>query len=73
MSNCNCCKLCIYFEERTGFCRLNPPKSVQMIDRNGDEYITSVYPAIQKPELDWCSYFTVLVDENETDDEFICG
>lgn len=48
-----CCARCRYFEDRTCFCRYNPPIPV-VIDKNGQSFVTSVYSKINIPALDWC-------------------
>ena len=49
-----CCIKCRYFEERTGFCRYNPPIPVVMQQKNGQPFVTSAYSKINMPMIDWC-------------------
>jgi hypothetical protein len=53
------CKNCKFFEERSKFCRLNPPQPVVTYeDENSMSYkIKSMFPTIHYPDIDWCSYF----------------
>lgn len=54
--NTKCCLNCRFFDQRTAFCRLNPPQVVlQYVNRIA--YPTAAYPKIPVPNLDWCSYF----------------
>ena len=51
-----CCFNCKWFEQRTCFCRLNPPQVVlQYVNRIA--YPSSAFPKISVPALDWCSNF----------------
>lgn len=50
------CLLCKYFEPRSSFCRKNPPHPIVINDEHGT-HITSAFPKINCPTLDWCSYF----------------
>lgn len=52
-----CCAKCRYFEERTCFCRYNPPVPVVTYAKNGQSFVTSVYSKINLPLLDWCQKF----------------
>lgn len=54
-----CCINCRFFEEKTYFCRLNPPTPSESKEqkRNGKEKIISRYPRIMEPQKDWCSHF----------------
>ena len=56
-----CCAKCRYFEDRTFFCRYNPPIPVPIQGKNGQTTVTSVYSKINIPALDWCQKF-----ENKT-------
>lgn len=48
------CETCAYFEARTKFCRRNPPVPIQATD--GEKtYMTSTFPKIQMPQLDFCA------------------
>ena len=49
-----CCAKCRYFEQRTCFCRYNPPIPIVSHDKNGQPFVTSVYSRISMPEIDWC-------------------
>lgn len=50
------CKKCMFFQERTGFCRLNPPEPV-VIHKDGQEHITFVFKKIPMPNVDFCFKF----------------
>lgn len=50
------CKSCKWFCTRNNFCRKNPPTPIT-ITHDDKEYITSKFPVIAKPELDYCSWF----------------
>lgn len=52
-----CCAKCRYFEERTCFCRYNPPVPIVTYLKNGQSFVTSVYSKINIPQLDWCQKF----------------
>ena len=56
-SNSECCINCRFYQERTGFCRYNPPNSVQTFVKGIGEMITSVWPKVPMPTLDYCSHF----------------
>ena len=49
-----CCAKCRYFEQRTCFCRYNPPIPIVSHDKNGQPFVTSVYSRIRMPGIDWC-------------------
>ena len=49
-----CCAKCRYFEERTCFCRYNPPTPIVTTTKSGQSFVTSVYSKISMPALDWC-------------------
>ena len=49
-----CCAKCRYFEERTCFCRYNPPTPIVTYTKSGQPFVTSVYSKINIPALDWC-------------------
>lgn len=51
-----CCQNCKYFEERTGFCRKNPPKAIQ-ITTGKNPYCVAMFPKIGMPFLDFCFEF----------------
>ena len=63
MNNCKSCKTCIFFEERSSFCRLNPPVPTIIKEKNynnkSEDFlkVKSLYPIIQFPDLDWCSKY----------------
>ena len=50
------CEKCKHFEARTKFCRKNPPTPL-IVHENGKSFITSTFPKIQMPQLDFCAYF----------------
>lgn len=52
-----CCLNCKWFEERTGFCRANPPTPFPMYIKNVGNINSSAFPKISIPELDWCRLF----------------
>lgn len=52
-----CCAKCRYFEDRTCFCRYNPPIPVVTYGKNGQSFVTSVYSKINMPLIDWCQKF----------------
>lgn len=58
------CSNCKYFEERTHFCRLNPPQPVIFLaEYQGHNYKTSSkFPVITNPNLDYCSNHDVKGD-----------
>ena len=50
-----CCFNCINFDERTHFCRLNPPIPILFPSRGVDESkVSSKFPVITKPYQDYC-------------------
>lgn len=55
------CIMCIYYEERSGFCRRFPPKPLVVPDTYGT-HIMSAFPKIPAPNLDWCSEFKNIND-----------
>lgn len=56
-SNQKCCLNCKWFEERTGFCRKNPPQSIPVYVKGIGQLTNNVWPKIPMPNVDWCSYF----------------
>ena len=52
-----CCAKCRYFEDRTCFCRYNPPIPVVVYGKNGQSFVTPVYSKINIPNIDWCQKF----------------
>ena len=52
-----CCAKCRYFEERTCFCRFNPPSPIVTYTKSGQPFVTSVYSKINMPMIDWCQKF----------------
>ena len=54
-----CCAKCRYFEERTGFCRYNPPIPIAVYKDDGSSFVTSVYSKINLPLIDWCQKFDI--------------
>ncbi len=70
------CNNCAYFEERTRFCRLNPPQPMTMVDADNYEFLTSKFPKIQNPILDFCSFWkfsTALSEKQEEGKKLILG
>lgn len=63
-----CCFNCKWFETRTCFCRLNPPQIV-LQRLNAMSYPSSIFPKISVPNLDWCSNFRNIHDENNEKSE----
>jgi hypothetical protein len=59
------CNDCAYFEERTHFCRKNPPSVVVFSQEIEDEHggiktftkAATKFPVISKPDLDFCYCF----------------
>jgi hypothetical protein len=51
-----CCANCKWFDDRPKFCRLNPPSIIE-IEKNEKLIITSMFPSIQMPAIDYCSKF----------------
>jgi len=52
-----CCKNCKHFEERSRFCRKNPPQVLNVFKKDLDEMvIASIFPVIKLSEVDYCSY-----------------
>jgi len=61
-----CCDNCKYFDERTHFCRLNPPVPIvfSIVERGETKQnVSSKYPVITHSNLDFCSHF----EKDETD------
>jgi len=55
-----CCDNCKHFDERTHFCRLNPPMPIVFSSRDGRETkqnVSSKFPVITHSSLDFCSHF----------------
>ena len=53
-----CCTVCYHFDTRTHFCRLNPPQPVVFFDHRTKEHkISSKFPIITLPDVDYCSKF----------------
>ena len=55
-----CCIECAHFEERTSFCRLNPPTVVTIyeeIDNKLEMKIKSMFPTIYRPDVDYCNHY----------------
>lgn len=57
--NMKCCLNCKWFEQRTCFCRFQPPQIVLQAFNN-IAYPASVFPKISVPNLDWCSKFEAI-------------
>lgn len=60
------CASCEFFEQRSGFCRLNPPSVVIVYEENkkynssSDKMsykFKSMFPTIVYPQIDWCSNY----------------
>ena len=51
-----CCANCKWLDGRNKFCRLNPPSIIET-EKNDRLIITSMFPTIQMPALDYCSKF----------------
>jgi len=61
------CASCVFFEQRSRFCRFNPPSVVvvyeenQTYGNNDTEKVQykfkSMYPTVVYPQLDWCSQY----------------
>lgn len=52
------CNNCIHFDQRTHFCRKAPPKPVVFYDpKIKENKVSSKFPVITLPELDYCSEF----------------
>ena len=49
-----CCATCPAFEERTKFCRANPPQPLIQIN-DGRDFVVSKYPVVVYPDTDWCT------------------
>lgn len=65
-----CCKNCKFFEERTHFCRLNPPQPLIFPVKNKGNnidlvYVAAKFPVINKPNIDFCSHFKLKFLLNE--------
>jgi len=75
VKNSKCCKHCIHFEERTHFCRLNPPiPMIFPIENKGNNYneideltyVSSKFPVISRCTTDYCSHFSPqLINKND--------
>lgn len=63
MSTKQSCLTCKYFEERSRFCRFNPPQPV-MIETGNGLTTSSKFTVITKPDIDWCS---------KHEEKIICG
>jgi len=48
------CVNCKYFESRTKFCRRFPPVVVLVKGADGVDHVTSKFPKIGMPEVDYC-------------------
>jgi len=56
-----CCFDCKYFDDRTHFCRRTPPIPVVFYDNKTKENkVSSKFPVITMPELDYCSQFETI-------------
>ena len=55
-----CCINCKYYDERTHFCRLNPPTPM-IFYSEGKQNVSSKFPVITQPTLDYCSFFKIRV------------
>lgn len=53
-----CCLNCKFFEGRTHFCRKYPPiPMVFSVNYNKENAISSKFPVITQPAIDWCGFF----------------
>lgn len=56
-----CCLNCRFFEKRTHFCRKNPPTPIVFsVNFNKENAISSKFPVITHPTLDWCGSFITI-------------
>lgn len=55
--NKTCCLNCKWFEERTGFCRCNPPQVLALFVKGLGDITSSAFPKISMPHIDWCKSF----------------
>jgi len=51
-----CCSKCRFFEDRTHFCRFDPPIPIIFYDGN-IQNVSSKFPVITKPDIDYCGKF----------------
>lgn len=58
-----CCANCKFWEERTGFCRKNPPKPIQ-VTAGKNPYCIGMFPKIGMPYLDFCYEFIQNIGNN---------
>lgn len=56
-TNQKCCFNCEWYEERSGFCRKNPPTPIPSYIKGVGNITNSAFPKINMPALDWCSFF----------------
>lgn len=54
VGNVRCCANCRRYEDRTHFCRANPPVPMVFVDQNGDQKVSSKFPVITMPMTDYC-------------------
>lgn len=52
-----CCMNCKWFENRSGFCRYNPPSVIPVYVKDIGQIINSAFPKISMPHIDWCRCF----------------
>jgi len=55
--NSKCCLNCKWHDERTGFCRFNPPIAMQAYIKGVGTVNQSIWPKPPLPNIDWCSNF----------------
>lgn len=68
MEDSGYCINCSHYEERTGFCRANPPTPYHEVV-NGRHIITSKFPKIQNPNLDYCALWSSDEPEEEIEEQ----
>lgn len=55
-----CCENCKFYDSRTHFCRFGPPQPMIFIDsKTKEQNVSSKWPVITKPQLDYCSNFAI--------------
>lgn len=58
------CSRCLHFDPRTHFCRFNPPVPVVLFDeRRNMVSVSSKWPVVAMPELDYCAHFSDVDDQ----------
>jgi len=56
IANAECCMNCKFFEQRTCFCRYNPPTPLVTTDKEST-FVNAVFPKISFPKFDYCHKF----------------